>query len=61
MDDKDDWDWARILYMLTAYLDGPPEGVTTDDLLEEYENLPGETKDYFEKFAEQAKQQEDDK
>ncbi len=54
MNDKDEWDWARILYILTAYLDGPPAGITTGDLLDQYENLPQETKTYFERIAKQA-------
>lgn len=60
MNDKDEWDWARILYMLTAYLDGPPEGMTYEDLLDQYDNLPQETKDYFEKSAKEVEREDEE-
>lgn len=56
MKNKDDW--PKVLYMLTAYLDGPPAGITEVDLLNQYDNLPEETKEYFERLAKQVKQED---
>ncbi|MBQ8665495.1 MAG: hypothetical protein IJ526_01350 [Lachnospiraceae bacterium] len=52
MDNKEIWNkeiWAEILYGILACLDGPPD--------EPYENLPEETKAFYEKLAEQFVQE----